>query len=297
MSIVTEIITGPSLSDAWLNSVRAVDGLDGRTACHLVTRIVRPGSEEMTIRAAAERLSAELGYPMIETVANTIFPERLARSCRDHHELAHRYRAMYPTVRSLHRANRYGTYFGRIVSYPAVSGSSFDQLADLVRKLQIELGTSGPKSARFELSFVDLTDDRDTGDGSAVETDSLAGLESADTIEQGVEDVLPATPIYVPNQDRSAMGFPCLSFCSFQLVHGFLHLVAHYRRQELVRRGYGNYLGLARLLRYVSKMVNVEPGQLTVVAGVAAVDAARWRIIQLADSVERTKSAECEQNA
>ena len=81
------------------------------------------------------------------------------------------------------------------------------------------------------------------------------------------------------------MGFPCLSFCSFQLDGDTLHMIAQYRYQYLIERGYGNYLGLGQLLGYVCATVGLHPGQLTIIAGVAAVDsAARYRIARLTES-------------
>ena len=81
------------------------------------------------------------------------------------------------------------------------------------------------------------------------------------------------------------MGFPCLSFCSFQLDGDMLHMVAQYRYQYLIERGYGNYLGLGQLLGYVCATVGLRPGQLTIITGVAAVDsAARYRIARLTES-------------
>lgn len=273
MNIATDMITGGTISEAWMRAVQAVDEVPGRTTCHLVTRITRP-TELSEIRAAADDLSLQLGYPTIETVANTIFPEGLARTCRDHHELGHRYRTMYPILRSLVRANRDGTYFGRLVSFPSPPGEDFDQLADLIRKLQAELQTDRPKSTRYELSLEEV------GDLSSAPADDDHGV-SIDMADDVADPALPIEPIYVPGRDRSAMGFPCLSFCSFQLDRSYLHLIAHYRRQHLVHRGYGNYLGLARLLLHVSSAVGVEPGQLMVVAGAATVDAPRYRIVQL----------------
>lgn len=244
MSFAAEMVVGPTLSEAWLKAVQTVDSLDGRSAYHLVTHILSPGLEIPGIRAAADRLSCRLGYPTIETVANTIFPERLARTCVDCDELGERYRRVYPTIRKMERANSRGTYFGRIVSYPSSSNPAFDQLVDIIRKLRIELATPRPKASRFELG------------------------------------------IYAPDKDRSPMGFPCLSSCSMQLDHGSLHMIAHYRRQELICRGYGNYLGLARLLRYVSETVQVEIGRLTVVASAVSLDAPRYRVVSLVNSAE-----------
>ena len=320
VSTALDTLGGDSISAAWINTVVALGQLPDRAAHHVVTRIASPATEEAVIREAADELSAELGFRSIETVANTIFPERLARSCRDHHELAQRYRGMYPTIRSLSMSNRNGTYFGRLVAYPtATSGEGMDQLSDLIRKLQVEQAAPGPKSARYEIgisapgldtepagdtptAFPAMSptsvipaatppaaanpgqDDHDVDDTDHHTDEDIDGPASGTS---GGDRPGVAVPVYVPGEDRSAMGFPCLSFCSFQLDHGRLHLLVHYRRQLLIERGYGNYLGLARLLCYVGEQVGATPGQLMIVAGVAKVDAVRYRLTRLAQQCRR----------
>lgn len=57
------------------------------------------------------------------------------------------------------------------------------------------------------------------------------------------------------------MGFPCLSHCAFQIdTDGHVHLLATYRSQFLVERGYGNYLGLGRLLAHVARHTGCRSG-------------------------------------
>ena len=261
MGIAQEVVCGITLSEAWLKAVVAVNAAPGRTLFHLVTRIEDPLAEQAPIRAAADGLLAELGHSPIATVANTIFPAQMAATSHDHVHLGARYRRMYPTVRRLHRDNRRGTYFGRIVAH-ATAGGEHDQLGELVRRLRTELRTPGPKSARYEMSIA-------------------VSVESNTEDSAGQSLMAEAVPVYVPGQDNSPMGFPCLSFCSFQLDHDRLHMVAHYRRQHLIVRGYGNYLGLAQLLGYVCTMTDLSLGELLIVAGVAQVDAPMYRIRQL----------------
>ncbi|GAA1021375.1 hypothetical protein Aple_060320 [Acrocarpospora pleiomorpha] len=258
--LATQMIHGTTLSDAWLNTVRAVDEAPARTLYHLVTRIERPVEEVDEIRAAIDWLLGNDDYPPVDTVANTIFPAAIASTSSDHVELVERYTSMYPTLRRLHRNNRYGTYFGRIVAHPTPKGDN-NQLAELIRRLNTELKTPGPKSARYEMS-----------------------ISSPGDAEPSAE----AIHVYSVGRDNSAMGFPCLSFCSFQLDHDSLHLVAHYRRQHLIERGYGNYLGLGRLLEYVCAATRLRLGQLTVVAGVASVEPARYKIAELVSRAART---------
>jgi len=238
MTIAGPIVTGANLSDAWLSALRTVRDSPGGDLFHLVTRIERPLPEDLAIRAAADHLLSSLGHDSVHTVANTIFPSSLAATCANADELSARYRAMYGRVRVLERSNDGGTYFGRIVAYPA-RAENHDQLATVIGKIQRENAGRAPKSARYEIS------------------------------------------VYTPGTDNSIMGFPCLSSCSFQLDRGRLHLVAHYRSQYLVQRGYGNYLGLARLQEYIAAQAGVLSGEMTVVAGHARADAAKYKIAEV----------------
>jgi hypothetical protein len=261
MHLATEVVTGSTVSDAWLRTVTSVNEAPGQRCYHAVTRIAHPASHVLQIRTAADWLSERRGYPAIDTVANTIFPEALAATCTDHEELTERYRRIYGIVRKLDKANRRGTYFGRLVSYPTMQGPH-DQIGDLLRKLRAEQASGAPKSARYEVNTSLPTANSDLEVGG-----ELFDCEAAS--------------IYTAGNDNSAMGFPCLSFCSFQLDGGTLHMVAHYRSQYLIKRGYGNYLGLSRLLCYVCRTVDLDVGQLMVVAGAVAVDAPKYQIVHL----------------
>ena len=269
MTLAQDQVCGATVSQAWLNAVQAVDSAPDRRLFHLVTRIGDPVTEEPRIRAAADALLRDLDLAPVDTVANTIFPVQLAATSAGPGELVQRYRKMYPTLRRLHKSNRKGTYFGRIVAHPAAGGVR-DQLADLIERLNTELRTPGPKSARYEMNI--------SGPGELTSpTDARPSLECSDG---------GPVHVYAADKDTSPMGFPCLSFCSFQLDGGTLHMVAQYRYQYLIERGYGNYLGLGQLLGYVCANVGLQPGQLMIIAGVAAVDsAARYRIARLAESL------------
>jgi thymidylate synthase len=245
-----------------------VDAAPQRRLFHLVTCIGDPVTEEPRIRAAADTVLRDLDLASVDTVANTIFPAQLAATSAEPSELAARYQRMYPVLRRLHKSNRKGTYFGRIVAHPAADGER-DQLADLIERLNTELRTPGPKSARYEMNI---------SEAGELARPAEACLEVVRTDGGPIH-------IYAAGRDTSSMGFPCLSFCSFQLDGDTLHMIAHYRYQYLMERGYGNYLGLGRLLGYVCAAVGLHPGQLMVIAGVAAVDsAARYRIARLIES-------------
>jgi hypothetical protein len=237
MSMVS--VEGTNVSTAWLTAVRRLDHEPERKALHTVVRITDPTTESPAVREAVENLLKSRRLPSVETVANTIFPESLARTSRDHADLVARYEHLYPVLQR-YPGNESGTYFGRLVMYPTAK-EPFDQVGAVIKRIITQRDSGNPKhAARFE---------------------TLLAVPDADTT---------AVPIYVPNTDNNPMRFPCLSHCLFQTdSHGNVHLLATYRYQYLVQKGYGNYLGLARLLSYVAQQTGSQVGHLTVVAGKA----------------------------
>ena len=78
-----------------------------------------------------------------------------------------------------------------------------------------------------------------------------------------------------PARDHTAAGqleFPCLQQVSFTFEDGGLALNAFYATQQVARKGYGNYLGLARLGAFMAKEMKLSFEQLNVFVGVAKMD-------------------------
>jgi thymidylate synthase len=71
------------------------------------------------------------GQSRVETVANTIFPASLWRPNRPRQELFDRYLRLIPSIRQ-HSANRYGTYFERLIQFPGPQGQPINQLEHIV---------------------------------------------------------------------------------------------------------------------------------------------------------------------
>ncbi|KQM01832.1 Thymidylate synthase, partial [Frankia sp. CpI1-P] len=242
---------------------------------HAVTSIAEPSADDSAVRSRVNGLLHDKGMAPIETVANTIFPYRMAATAASPAVLVDRYRKAYPTIRRF-VPNRWGTYFGRIVSYPSDAGP-VDQLGETIRRLNEERRGGRPKSARYELSVMEPSD--------------ISRPLPADEEPEGGTCEIPVAIRQV--SDKNPMAFPCLSHCSFQLDGDTLHAVAHYRSQYLVQRAYGNYLGLGRLLEYVARQVDAQPGHLLVVAGYAQLDGAAIRRVRqlLADLNQPAKTS------
>jgi thymidylate synthase len=79
--------------------------------------------------------------------------------------------------------------------------------------------------------------------------------------------------IYSEEHDRNIKrGFPCMSHLAFQLDGERVDCLATYRSHDMIKKAYGNYLGLAELQRYVADQSGFAPGELSVLAGHAAIE-------------------------
>lgn len=73
--------------------------------------------------------------------------------------------------------------------------------------------------------------------------------------------------IYDPKLDsRKSMGFPCMSYISLKIRGDELDMTAVYRNQHFIKKAYGNYLGLGRLLHFISKEAGYNLGILTCIS-------------------------------
>lgn len=228
-------ICAETLTDAWLADLEYLH--DHGEQLNLVTTISNPDPGLADLRVVQELDSwlASHGYQHVESVANTIFPEAYLRGVDSRQEFYDRYLAVLPRLRKL-KGNRRGTYFGRLIQYPATPdvrrGPTFNQLEGLIEKLQTQL--RGPRPKRF---------------------------------------AYPAQ-IFVPGRDdKATTSFPCLSFVSFQLDGRSLCLTAMYRNHYYFQRALGNFVGLARLQRFVAEAAGIASGSLTVHACHAEIDA------------------------
>ena len=78
-----------------------------------------------------------------------------------------------------------------------------------------------------------------------------------------------------PARDHSSaslLEFPCLQQVSFTFDDGALHLNAFYATQQIARKAYGNYLGLARLGAFMATQMKLRFEQLNIFVGMAQMD-------------------------
>ncbi|MBX7198515.1 MAG: hypothetical protein K1X51_03990 [Rhodospirillaceae bacterium] len=78
-----------------------------------------------------------------------------------------------------------------------------------------------------------------------------------------------------PARDYTSTGqleFPCLQQVSFVPDDGDLYVNAFYATQQIARKGYGNYLGLARLGAFMAREMELRLTRLNIFVGVAKMD-------------------------
>lgn len=255
-------IKGRTLSEAWLLALewllrheRAVPTNQMGKDVNLCVTFPGTAQEESLIREALDdfltgrsRLDisqgqADTNYP-VHTVSNTLFPASFYHAgiegAREH---LYAQQQLIEGVQRRVRANRRGTYFDRLISYPGPKGP-INQLENTVKKLQKR--TPRGVSSTFEINVGHPLDD-------------ALGASSAD---DGAD-----LHVYIPHLDQDVpLGFPCLSHISLTYHVGRLSLTAVYRNQHFVRKAYGNYLGLSRLLHFLCTECGLEPGEITCIA-------------------------------
>lgn len=237
-------ITHDNLSYAWAEALQWLADRDGGKAVHLAVAIQRPDEpEDERVRAlldgfiAARRQAGSSVWP-VSTVANTLFPKAFYRPGR--RNARDRLYELHAKAQSMHsRLREPENYFDRLVAYPAAGGTPFNQLEYVVDRL------------------INQRKPRKDGRIGALSSAYEVGL----TVPDG------DLRIQAPDEDRNTMGFPCLSHISFTLEKDLLNLAALYRNQHFIARAYGNYIGLARLGKFIaSEVPGVELGEIVCLA-------------------------------
>jgi hypothetical protein len=124
-------ITENSVSGAWLKAIQLANARPRKEASNLTVNIEglteTTNLEDTAIRSTLDRALEENDNFSVLAVANTIFPASLWRPDQSRAVLFERYLRLWPRIRKV-RQNRRGTYFQRMISYPELSESAFNQL-------------------------------------------------------------------------------------------------------------------------------------------------------------------------
>jgi thymidylate synthase len=249
---MSKFIHAHNLSLGWLDALEYLLVCGGKDT-NVIVEIEQVDKEDMSIRQFLDdflqKKSTHAGeefFP-VTTVANTLFPEALYEPRRGQEARSFLYQMYAQSFAVTKRlpANRYGTYFQRMIAWPTKNekkSGDVNQLEIIINRLRSGLSRQNPLSSAYEIGISDVED---------MDLDVSATGEIR---------------IYQPDCDRRLMGFPCLSHISLTLSKGKLHLTALYRNQYFIHKAYGNYIGLSRLLRFLCQEVGCETGELMCIA-------------------------------
>jgi hypothetical protein len=124
-------IEADDLTRAWLKALEALLPAGVKEITPLVVSVGRPGGtppmEILSVRQAVDSALRSADRFSSETVANTIFPQRLWDRVPDREALYHRYRRLLPRLRRVPQ-NRLGTYFGRLTAFGRESANQLEHI-------------------------------------------------------------------------------------------------------------------------------------------------------------------------
>jgi thymidylate synthase len=228
----------PTNVQGWLAAATAVQA-NGSEAHNVVVDIADPLGETASDAPIIREVDAFLRAHRRNTlsgVANTIFPQ----STLDRHGPKAFYGVYRNTVlpRMKQITRDWGRYFDRLTAWKKLEGSQvkmINPLDDLVQFMKTQVASDRTYRNAFEMTIYDPT--RDAGK--------------------------------VANRQ-------CLSFLSFKLTkENQLLLTVLYRNHAYIARALGNFIGLGRLMAFVTSETGASMGSLTCISTHAEIDHAK----------------------
>lgn len=252
-------VAAESISEAWVEALGAVNSAQEGTATHLMVTVAAPHPRaDPVVTEVVNRALLRRGKHGVATVANTLFPSALyndpgfswspdlAPDTVAHLDAAARdlydaYLASLPTLMRI-PANRGGTYFSRMISWPGRTATGTNQLMKRIDGLRSD--------NRRGLRASNASDIALAGEADGAEGSGAGGL-----LEE-----------YAVSDTRTR-GFPCLVHIDISVRSGAMSVLGVYRNWYLITRGYGNLIGLARLQQFLCQQTGYGTGELAVIAG------------------------------
>lgn len=238
------LIDRPNLSLAWADAFMILCSTPGHRLIPLTISFESAPDviEEPSIRTTLDAALAASGMQKVQTVANTIFPQALWRAAKgDRQAFYANYRENFPEYVAMElNKNRRGLYFGRLIAYD-IDPKDGERLAYVP-------GGTIPEDGN-QLEFI------------------------IQRCKRGVRVSAFQASVFDPARDHTAaaqLGFPCLQHVTFvpNFHDGTLGLNAFYATQQLFEKGYGNYLGLARLGMFVAGATGLQLTRVSCFVGV-----------------------------
>ncbi len=223
-----------SLSEAWVKSFLAVKRGRHYPLITVINDIPENLNdiEDKAIQKSLNQILESNNCSSTNTVANTIFPWSLWNQNQDRDSLFERYLGIELALKTVSQ-NRRGTYFERMINYTDTQGNSTNQINKI-----INLWNSGThRHSGLQIGIFDANKDHLNG---------------------------------------PYLGFPCLHQISIDPYGANgkdgIGLTAFYATQLMVKKAYGNYLGLCRLGKFIAHELGLKFARLTCIAAKPGID-------------------------
>ena len=219
-------IAGDTAAEVWIKVMEYLLSVDGK-CYHMVASIARPAEERKEFTHVVDALAEETRTKSTMENANALWPRMMALPGQDVGTTIRRIKEFAVPLIKEANPQHADSYIERIVAWRSRDGGEpVPQLETLINRMRKEKNNPAPKSSSYEM------------------------------------------PIFSPGLDAGYMGFPCLSHLSFKLDSPAtsIHLTALYRNHHFITHGYGNYIGLGRLMQFVAGQVGYKVGELLVVS-------------------------------
>jgi len=264
---MADLIQRESLADAWVAAMEFLLDRGGKSF-HLDVAFpaarYEPGSPPWEV---INEFLISHDKQELKTVVNTIFPEDLYSPDLGEEAAARLYENYAMSMRVHQRTGRGNdqeTYFNRLISYPVTVGGT-----DGLSKQQRELLSDDGRFNQLDFYIDRLRRQRERGHRRS-------------SYELGTTHFLDVDlRIQAPFRDKGIGSFPCLSHISLTLVDDHVNLNATYRNQFLVERGFGNYVGLARLTEFIARESGANAGEVQIVATGADPELDNFKVSEL----------------
>ncbi|MGB7443426.1 MAG: thymidylate synthase [Coleofasciculaceae cyanobacterium] len=237
------LIDEENLSHAWAKAFLHIIDNPGKKISPLVVSITGfnngIANEDQEIRQSLDKCLVDAGDQQIHTVANTIFPDSLwRRSKYQRHELFERYLKFLPRAKAIKhckKKNSRGLYFERLIAFGSGpnDGNQLDFIISEYQTAKENPKRKGVRTSMFQASIFD------------------PGRDHVDLVQ---------------------LPFPCLQHVSFVPQGETLTLNAFYATQQLLNKGYGNYLGLCRLGNFMAHEMGLTFSRMNCFVGVAKLE-------------------------
>lgn len=244
------LIDRPNLSLAWAEAFSVINSAPKHRVMPLTLSFEGFSNgdvmENAAIRAAVDNSLSASEMQKVQTVANTIFPQALWRAAKGDRQAFYaaylenlpEYVAMEP------QKNGRGLYFGRLIAYDI-------NPKDGERLTHVPEGAIPEKANQLEFMI--------------------------QRCKKGVRASAFQASVFDPARDHLStpyLGFPCLQHVTFvpDFHDGTIGLNAFYATQQLFEKGYGNYLGLARLGLFFAGQTGLELTRVTCFVGIEKID-------------------------